>query len=196
MVNAVTADTEHTRRQFDAVPLFAMMSSDTRDRLWGQARLRGAQRGDVVVAQGSSTDRLNVLLAGEATSVHATVSGRTVALAGWVGPAIIDKVAVFTEARHPASVLADTQIAYCTLPLASLRTALEANPAAQQHAFAAVANAAMAARESFVDSAIRSSTARIARWILATHSDGSVRLPRPQERLALQLGMTRVTFNR
>ena len=196
MDSAVTTDTATIRNEFNAVPLFAMTSSTTRDQLWDQARIRAARRGDVVVAQGASTGRLHVLLAGEATSVHATVSGRTTANARWIGPAIIDKVAVLTEEHHPSSVLADTSVTYCTLPSASLHIALEANPAAMQHALVAVANAAKAARESFVDAAVRASAARVARWILTSHVDGPVRIPRPQERLALQLGMTRVTLNR
>ena len=197
MSSAVSTDTTDARSIFDRVPLLAAMPRCTRDELWSHARIRTGDRGDVLVLQGAPTDFVHVLLTGEATSICVTVAGRSVALARWLAPTVIDKVTMFAEAQHPASVSVDTASVWCTLPFAAVRSAIATNPAAQQHALANVTVEARSARNSFVDAAIRSSTARLARWLVISMDVGvPITLPSPQERLALQLGMTRVTMNR
>ncbi len=197
MAGAVSTDTADLREIFVTVPLFAAMPPNLRNDLWSRVRVREAQRGDILISQGSATDLLHVLLHGEASSISVTSLGRSVSLARWTAPMIIDKVTMFTESHHPASVVADTSATWCVFPLASVQSALEASPSAQQHALARVAVAARDARESFVDAAVRSSAARVGRWVVVTMGVGvAIRLPQPQERLALQLGMTRVTLNR
>ncbi len=197
MSGAVSTDTADLHETFSLVPLFAVMPPHVRDDLWSQVRVRRALRGDTLISQGTATDLLHVLLHGEATSISVTSLGRSVSLARWTAPMIIDKVTMFTELHHPASVMADTSVTWCVIPFAAVQSALETSPSAQQHALANLASAAREARESFVDSAVRTTTARLARWLVVTTDVGvPVRLPRPQERLALQLGMTRVTLNR
>ncbi len=197
MAGAVSTDTADLHEIFVTVPLFAAMPPNLRNDLWDRVRVREAQRGDILISQGSATDLLHVLLHGEASSISVTRLGRSVSLARWTAPMIIDKVTMFTESFHPASVVADTSATWCVFPFASVQSALAASPSAQQHALARVAFAARDARESFVDAAVRSSTARLARWLVVTMDVGvEIRLPQPQERLALQLGMTRVTLNR
>ncbi len=197
MTVAVSTDTADLRGTFARVPLFAAMPESTRNDLWNQVRVRTAPRGDIVISQGSATDSFHVLLRGEATSIRATSLGRCVSLARWTAPMVIDKVTMFTESHHPASVLADTSATWCEFPFAAVQAAVETNPSAQQHALTRMAAAAREARESFVDAAVRSTTARLARWLVVTMDVGvPIGLPRPQERLALQLGMTRVSLNR
>lgn len=197
MSGAVSTDTADVRSIFDHIPLLAAMPESARDELWSCARLRFGGRGEMLLAQGAPTDVVHVLLTGEATSVCVTEAGRSVALARWLAPTVIDKVAMFAEVRHPASVSIDTDAIWCTLPSASVRAAIATNPAAQQHALARVSVEARSARDSFVDAATRSSTARLARWLVISMDVGvPVILPSPQERLAFQLGMTRVTLNR
>lgn len=112
-------------------------------------------------------------------------------------PAVIDKVTMLTATRHPASVTLDEPSTWCMLPLPAVRAAIGGSSAAQGHALASVADSARQARESFVDVAVRSTTERLATWLLVSAEAGvAIRIPRPQDRLALQLGMTRVSLNR
>ncbi len=175
----------------------AALPGGVRDELWGRARVRTGDAGETLVMQGDPTGLLHVLLMGEATSTCVAVTGRRVVTARWLAPSVIDKVTMFAESRHPASVALDTLAMWCTIPFVAVREAVSANPAAQGHALAKVAAAARLARTSFIDVAIRSSAARLARWLVMTTDLGvPITVPSPQERLALQLGMTRVTLNR
>jgi CRP-like cAMP-binding protein len=173
------------------------MPGAVRDGLWALARVRSAGTGGVIVVQGAATGPFHVLLDGEAASIHTTATGRTVSSAHWSAPSIVDKITMFTEACHPASVIAQRPSTWCTVPHPALRAALDHCDDAREHVLSVVLASARESRESFVDRAVRSSSARLARW-LATNAgpDAEIALPRPQERLALQLGMTRVTLNR
>lgn len=204
MGDAVAVDTAdgtggagELRASFDRVPLLAAVTAEARGGLWAQVRVGRGSAGRVLVTQGAATDILHVLLAGEATSLAVTPEGRTVGLARWLAPVVIDKVTMFTEGRHPATVTADTPVVWCSLPFPAVRAAVAASPRAQGHALAVLAGAAQEARDAFVDVATRSAPARLARWLVVTDGAGvPLVIPRPQERLAFQLGMTRVTLNR
>lgn len=196
MGDAVTADTAEPRGRFDAVPLVATMAARSRDELWAVARVRTTDRRGVIVTQGSATDYALFLLSGEAASRVSMPNGREVAIADWEAPAVIDKVTTLTRSRHEATIVATTDAMWCSVPASRFRAALSANPVAQEHALGVLASAAGKARTSFVEVVTLSSVARLARWLIDNAERSVVNLPRPQERLAHRLGMTRVTLNR
>jgi len=104
---------------------------------------------------------------------------------------------MFAESEHPGYIQADTAVTWYMLPVPIVRSSLEASPSAHQHALSQLAAVASSARHRFVDVAVRSSGSRLARWLVVSSDVGvALKIPRPQDRLAQQLGMSRVTLNR
>lgn len=137
-----------------------------------------------------------MLLTGSATSTVDTANGRSIVLDSWTAPAVLDKVVTFSGGHHPGSITATSDAWWCPLARKALDVLLDRHPAARHHVLTLLARSASRARDSFVDAATRSSLSRLATWLLVTAQDGQAMLPRPQDRLAHQLGMTRVTLNR
>lgn len=192
---AVSADTDELRRRLGAVPLLQRLPDAAVDEFWRDSRPRFTPAGGTIVEQGAPADRLILLLAGRASSVASTVGGRSVLLSTWTAPAAMDKVATFSTSPHPGTIVAAEATWWCAVPRDAVDDLLDRYPEARRHAMSLVAEAAAQARESFVMST-RPSVSRLATWLLDVEEDGSVVLPRPQDQLAQQLGMTRVTLNR
>jgi CRP-like cAMP-binding protein len=194
--SAVSADPADLRRRFGAVPLLKALPAEAVDELCCTARPRRTPAGGAIVGQGASAERLILLLTDHATSRADTAQGRSVVLETWTAPAALDKVVVFSGQPHPATVAATEDAWWCTVSREVLDGVLDRLPHARRHVVTLVAESARRARSSFLDVSSRSSLARIAAWLLESSNGDRAALPHPQDRLAHQLGMTRVTLNR
>lgn len=141
---------------------------------------------------GRSSD---LLLTGRATYTVDTANRRSIVLDRLTAPAVLDEVATYSGGDHPGSVTTTSDAWWCQLPRETLEVLLDQHPGARRHVLALLTRAAGRARATFVDVATRPSLSRLAAWLLATAHTDQVTLPRPQDRLAQQRGMTRVTLN-
>lgn len=197
MPGAVTADTARDRALFNTVPLLVALEPKDRDALWGLSRARRCSGGGVIVCQGAPADTVLFLLSGSATSVVSMPHGRTVTIATWCAPSVLDKVAVFAGTLHPGSIMAKGSVSWRAVPSAALHAVLDSSPDARRHVVRMVAMAAQDARASLVEIVAKSSLSRVASWLLGDADERGVAIiASPQEQLAATLGMTRVTLNR
>ncbi|MEM9465112.1 MAG: Crp/Fnr family transcriptional regulator [Actinomycetota bacterium] len=194
---AVATDTPDRHAAFRSVPLIRALAEPERRTAWDHARLRTVRRGEVLVAQGAPTETMLLLLDGEVTSIAVAADGRDVSLGQWSGPSVVDKVTMFAETHHLGSVIAETPATLALLPFDLVRAAIHRSTDAVEHVLRRVLDEARSARRAFRDASTLTSLERVARWMMTTAAVGvQLEIPRPQERLARQLGMTRVTLNR
>ncbi len=172
------------------------MPADAVEELWRASTRRHTPTGGTLVEQGADADHLILLLTGRATSNNHTARGRSVVLDAWTAPAALDKVVTFSGGPHPGTIVATEAAWWCAVPGRTVDEILDRYPAARRHALRLVATSARRARSSFVDAATRPSLARLAEWLLTSARHDEAALPRPQDQLAHQLGMTRVTLSR
>lgn len=195
MASAVSSDTALLRRRFDAVRLVAMLPTQVREVWWSRALLRRGGCGTRVAAQGAPADVLIVLLTGGIAAVADSPGGRSIGVARWEGPSLVDKVTTFSGAPRTAGLVARTAVEWCELPLSAIESALAEHPAVRRHVLRALAQEADTTRGQVVAAHTQSVLARLAGWLLA-HDDATVALPASQALLAEELGTTRVSLNR
>lgn len=184
--------------RFRQVPMLPVLPPARLEQLAHQLPVKDVSPGQVVARLGDPAGHLVILESGTLVAAIDTSEGAQVRVAIVEGPCVVDKAAALHQARHTATWTATTACRLRLLSATMLRQLRDEEPALRQHVLRYLAAEVNAHRHASVRRAERRPIARVADWLLQAYNatGPSIPLPRGQQGLGEELGLSRVSVNR
>lgn len=181
-----------------SIPLFAALPGPRLRQIAECCPARWALPGTVMGRQGDRAKNLIVVVRGQLSAEHHSITGGRVQLAPAVAPCVLDKAAVLSGQRHQVTWTARTQCLIRVMASRSFQDLLAAEPSVRDHALRYLSEQLTRARRERIDRDTTDTPARIARWLAEQRMRHGplVPLPAGQQGMAEELGLSRVTVNR
>ena len=181
-----------------SIPLFAALPEPRLRQIAECCPARQAPRGTVMARQGDRATSLIVVVRGQLSAEHHSITGGRVQFAPAVAPCVLDKAAVLSGQRRQVTWTARTQCVIRVMAGRFFRYLLAVEPGARDHALRYLSEQLTRARQERIDRDTSDTPARIARWLVEQHMRHGTLVPLPagQQGMAEELGLSRVTVNR
>lgn len=184
--------------QLESVPLFATLPEQRLHQIAECCPTRHAAAGTVMVRQGDRANSLIVVVRGQLSAEHHSVTGERVQLAPALAPCVIDKAALLSGERHQVTWTARTECLIRVMGAKFFQYLVAVEPGVRDHALRYLSESLTRARQERIDRDTTDTPTRIARWLVEQHARHGPMVPLPagQQGMAEELGLSRVTVNR
>jgi CRP/FNR family transcriptional regulator, cyclic AMP receptor protein len=179
-------------------PLFAALQEPRLREIAECCPARRVRPGAVVARQGDRAESLIVVLCGQLSAGHHSITGGRVQLVPAVAPCVLGKAVVLSGQRHQVTWTARTQCLVRVMAGRFFRYLLAAEPGVRDHALRYLSGQVMRVRQERIDRDTTDTPARVAGWLAGqcVRHGPLVPLPAGQQGMAEELGLSRVTVNR
>lgn len=159
---------------------------------------REVRPGIVAARQGDRAESLIIVLSGQLSAEHHSITGGRVQLATAAAPCVVDKAAVLSGRHHQATWITRSPCVVRVMSGRFFQDLLSAEPSVRDHALRYLSEQLAHARQERIDRDTAGTSVRIARWLTEQHArhDSLIPLSAGQQGVADELGLSRVTVNR
>lgn len=180
------------------IPLFAALPESRLRQIAERCADHRVRPGAVVARQGDRAESLIVVLRGQLSAEHHSITGGRVQLARAVAPCVLGKAAVLSGQRNQVTWTARTQCLVRVMADRFFQYLLAAEPSVRDHALRHLSEQITHARQEKIDRDTTDTPARVAKWLVEqrVRHGPLVPLPTGQQGMAEELGLSRVTVNR